>query len=213
MQRLVACGVRAGNWTSKHWLEQSRTVDVFDAKADALAALAAVDAPANIQVFRNAPSWYHPGRSGSIQLGKNVLAVFGEIHPAVLKAFDIKTPVCAFEVYLDAVPVGKAKSKLQKELKASQFMPLTRDFAFVMDKNVDAGKVISTIQNVNKDLIADVSVFDVYEGEHLEAGKKSLAVQVLIQPKEKTLTDAEIEALSAQIINFVSKNTGAVLRS
>ena len=213
MQKLVACGVRAGAWTPKHWLEKSRTVDVFDAKADALAALAAVDAPANIQIFRNAPTWYHPGRSGSIQLGKNILAVFGEIHPAILKAFDIKTPVCGFEVYLDAVPVGKAKSKLQKELKTSQFMPLTRDFAFVMDKNVDAGKVISTIQNVNRDLIADVSVFDVYQGEHLEAGKKSLAVQVLIQPQEKTLTDAEIEALSAQIINFVSKNTGAVLRS
>ena len=188
-------------------------MDVFDAKADALAALAAVDAPANTQVFRNAPSWYHPGRSGSIQLGKNVLAVFGEIHPAVLKAFDIKTPVCAFELYMDTIPAGKGKGKMQKELKMSQFLPLTRDFAFVMDKNVDAAKVIGTIQNVNKELITDVSVFDVYQGEHLENGKKSLAVQVTIQPRDKTMTDAEIETLSTQIVNFVTKNTGAVLRS
>ena len=212
-QRLVACGVRAGNIHPKHWLKETRAVDVFDAKADALAALASVDAPANTQIFKNAPAWYHPGRSGSIQLGKNVLAVFGEIHPAILKVFDIKTPVCAFEMYLDAVPAGKAKGKLQKELKASSLMPLTRDFAFVMDKGVEAAKVIATIQNVNKELITDVSVFDVYEGEHLEAGKKSLALQVTIQPRDKTLTDAEIEALSAQIINFVAKNTGAVLRA
>ena len=212
-QRLVACGIRAGSYTPKHWLEPTRAVDVFDAKADALAALAAVEAPVNTQIMRQAPKWYHPGRSGSIQLGKNILAVFGELHPAVLKAFDIKTPVCAFEVYMDAVPAGKNKSKLQKELKETALMPLTRDFAFVMDKSVDAAKVVSTILNVNKALITDVSVFDVYEGEHLEAGKKSLAVQVTIQPQEKTLTDAEIEALSAQIINFVSKNTGAVLRA
>ena len=212
-QRLVACGVRAGAWTPKHWLQPTRNVDVFDAKADAFAALAAVDAPVNTQIFRNAPTWYHPGRSGSIQLGKNVLAVFGEIHPAVLKAFDIKTPVCAFEVYMDAVPGSKAKGKMQKELKLSQFLPFTRDFAFVMDEGVDAAKVIGTIQNVNKDLITDVSVFDVYQGEHLEAGKKSLAVQVTIQPRDKTMTDAEIETLSTQIVNFVTKNTGAVLRS
>ncbi len=212
-QRLVACGVRAGDFSPKHWLDQGRCVDVFDAKADALAALASIEAPANLQIFKNAPSWYHPGRSGSIQLGKNIVAVFGEIHPAILKVFDIKTPVCAFEVYLDAVPPTKQKGKMAKELKVSSLMPLTRDFAFVMDKGVEASKIISTIQNVNRDLIADVSVFDVYEGEHLEAGKKSLAVQVTIQPMDKTLTDAEIETLSTQIVNMVTRNTGAVLRS
>lgn len=210
-QQLVACGVRAGSWTPKHWLEQTREVDVFDAKADALAALAAVDAPANVQIFRNAPAWYHPGRSGSLQLGKNILAVFGEIHPAVLKAFGIKTPVCAFEVYLDAVPAGKGKKV--KPFRPATLMPLTRDFAFVMDQSVDAAKVLATIENVNRDLITDVAVFDVYQGEHLPAGKKSLAVQVTIQPRDKTLTDAEIETLSTQIINLVHRNTGADLRS
>ncbi len=212
-QRLVACGVRAGAWTPKHWLQDTRNVDVFDAKADALAALAAIDAPANLQVFRNAPSWYHPGRSGSLQLGKNIVAVFGEIHPAILKVFDIKTPVCAFEVYMDAVPTPKAKGKTMKAIKLSSLMPLTRDFAFVADKGVDAAKIIATVQNVNKALITDVSVFDVYEGEHLEAGKKSIALQVTIQPTDKTMTDAEIEVLSTQIVNMVTRNTGAVLRT
>lgn len=212
-QRLVACGVRAGSWTPKHWLEETRSVDVFDAKADAMAALASIDAPANLQVFRNAPDWYHPGRSGSVQLGKNIVAVFGEIHPAVLKVFDIKVPVCAFEVYMDAVPMPKAKGKTIKAIKLSSLMPLTRDFAFIMDKDVDASKVIATILNADKNLITDVSVFDVYEGEHIEAGKKSLAVQVTIQPTEKTMTDTEIETLSTQIVNLVHRNTGAVLRS
>lgn len=211
-QAMVACGIRAGAYTPKHWATNARGVDVFDAKADALDALAALDAP-KTQVFRKAPKWYHPGRSGSLCLGKNVLAHFGEIHPAILKAFDIKTPVVAFEVYMANVPMPKNKTKSGKALKVSNLMPLSRDFAFVMDKSVDAEKVISTILGVNKDLITNVSVFDVYEGDKLPVGKKSLAVKVHIQPLEKTLTDKDIEVLSTQIINLVAKNTGAELRA
>lgn len=210
-QAMVACGIRAGAYTPKHWALNTRGVDVFDAKADALDALAALDAP-KTQVFRKAPKWYHPGRSGSLCLGKNVLAHFGEIHPAILKAFDIKMPVVAFEVYMGNVPMPKNKSKSGKALKVSNLMPLSRDFAFVMDKSVQADKVISTILGVNKDLITHVSVFDVYEGDKLPAGKKSLAVKVHIQPMDKTLTDKDIEVLSTQIINLVAKNTGAELR-
>lgn len=210
-QAMVACGIRAGAFTPKHWAQGTRSVDVFDAKADALDALASLDAP-KTQVFRKAPKWYHPGRSGSLCLGKNVLAHFGEIHPAILKAFDIKTPVVAFEVYMNNVPMPKNKSKSNKALKVSNLMPLSRDFAFVMDKSVEAEKIISTIFGVNKDLITNVSVFDVYEGDKLPDGKKSLAVKVHIQPFEKTLTDKEIETLSTQIVNLVAKNTGAVLR-
>lgn len=210
-QHLVAAGVRAGGVTPKHWGEVSRMVDVFDAKADAMDALAALDAPYT-QVFRKAPAWYHPGRSGSLCLGKNVLAHFGEIHPAILKAFDIKTPVVGFEVYMENIPLPKHKDKGQKALKMSNLMPLSRDFAFVMDRAVEAEKVLSTIRGVNKDLIADVSVFDVYMGDKLPADKKSLAVKVIIQPTQKTLTDSEIEVLCTQIVNLVTKNTGAVLR-
>lgn len=211
-QAMIACGIRAGAYTPKNWAQSSRNVDVFDAKADALDALKAMDAP-QTQVFRKAPKWYHPGRSGSMCLGKNVLAHFGEIHPAILKAFDIKTPVVAFEVYMENAPIPKNKSKSGKTLKISNLMPLTRDFAFVMDKSVDAEKVLSTIRSVNKDLITSVTVFDVYEGDKLPEGKKSLAVKVHIQPTEKTLTDKEIEVLSTQIIKLVAKNMGAELRN
>ena len=212
-QRMVACGVRAGNWTPRHFLEKERVVDVFDAKADALDGLAAIDAPQNVQVVRKAPSWYHPGRSGALTLGKNVIAYFGEIHPQILKVFDIKTPVVAFEIYLDNVPQARAKSKSQKLLKMSNLMPLTRDFAFIADKTVEAGKLMAAIQNVDKEKITNVSLFDVYEGEHLSADKKSIAVQVTIWPSDKTMTDQEIDILCTQIINMVRKSTGAELRS
>lgn len=212
-QRMVACGVRAGNYTPRHFLENMRSVDVFDAKADALDGLAAIDAPKNVQVVRKAPSWYHPGRSGAFALGKNIVAYFGEIHPQILKVFDIKTPVVAFEIYLDNVPQARMKSKSQKLLKMSNLMPLTRDFAFIADKATEAGKLMATIQNVDKDKITNVALFDVYEGDKLPADKKSIAVQVTIWPTDKTMTDKEIEVLCTQIVNMVKKSTGAELRS
>jgi phenylalanyl-tRNA synthetase beta chain len=141
-----------------------------------------------------------------------VIAHFGEIHPAILKVFDIKTPVSAFEIYMDNVPQPRAKSKSHKLLKISQFMPLTRDFAFVADKEIEAGKIISAISSVDKEKITDVAIFDIYEGDKLPENKKSLAVQVTITPFDKTMTDKEIEILSAQIIHAVKKATGAELR-
>lgn len=211
-QQLSACGIRSGNYNERHFLENTRPVDVFDAKADVLEALASLEAPQNAQVSQGAPSWYHPGRSGKISLGKNILAYFGEIHPVILKTFGIKTPVVAFEINLDALPAPREKTKSQKLLKTSDLMPLTRDFAFVMDESVEASKVISAIRSVNKDLITDVSIFDIYKGDKLPHGKKQLAFQVTLWPHDKTLTDQEIEVLSIQIINLVSKNTGATLR-
>ena len=209
-QKLVAAGIRTGQIAPKHWAEMSRSVDVFDVKADVEAALCAMGAPLG-SVYDKAPSWYHPARSGSFTLGKNCLAVFGEIHPAILKKFGIKTTVVGFEIYMDNLPAVKAKAP--KKLQASSLMALTRDFAFVMDQDVPAEKVLNAVRSVNKELITDISVFDVYQGEKLPEGKKQLAIKVVIQPTEKTLTDAEIEILCTQIVNFVSKNTGAVLRS
>ncbi len=212
-QRLVAAGVRAGNMTPRHFLETQRAVDVFDAKADALTGLTAADAPHNLQIQAKAPSWYHPGKSGSFCLGKNIVAVFGEIHPMILKTFGIKTPVSAFEIYLDNIPQQRAKGKSQKLLKLSPLMPLTRDFAFVVDESVEAGKIVSAIQSADKEKITDISVFDVYQGDKLPSGKKSIAVQVTIWPYEKTMTDQEIEILCTQIVNLVHKSTGAELRA
>lgn len=212
-QHIVACAVRSGQTGPRAWNETPREVDLFDAKADAYAALASVDAPVqSVQVYRNAPSWYHPGRSGTLCLGKTVLANFGEIHPAVLKAFDIKGKVVACEVFLDNLPPTKAKNK-NKTLRVSSLMPLSRDFAFIMDKQTEVAKLMNAIRGVDKELISDVRLFDVYEGDKCPEGKKSVALEVAIQPKDKTLTDEEIESLSRRIIGIAGKVAGAELRS
>ena len=177
------------------------TVDAFDAKADALAVLAAAGAPAQaMQVVPGGPAWFHPGRSGTIQIGpQNVLGHFGELHPRALEALDAEGPLVAFEVILERIPEGKAKATRAKPvLELSPFQPVTRDFAFVVDRAVKAADIVRTAQAVDRKLIAGVSVFDVYEGQGIEAGKKSVAIAVTIQPREKTMTDQEIDALGAQ---------------
>ncbi|MGN1091394.1 MAG: phenylalanine--tRNA ligase subunit beta [Alphaproteobacteria bacterium] len=212
-QKMVACAVRSGKTSPRHWLENPRTVDVFDAKQDALTALASAAAPIqSLQVFRTAPDYYHPGRSGALCLGKTVLAYFGEIHPAILKTFDIKENVVACEVFLDEIPPSKGKAK-NKTLHVSSLMPLSRDFAFLMDAKTEAAKLLSAIKGVDKELISDVHLFDVYEGDKCPEGKKSIAIEVIIQPKDKTLTDEEIESLSRRIIGIAQKTVGAELRS
>ena len=211
-QETVACAIRSGETHNRHWAQTPRPVDAFDAKEDALTALAAADAPvAGLQIFRNAPDWYHPGRSGALCLGKTALAYFGEIHPLILKTFGVKGPVVACEVFLDRLPPAKAKNKI-KALTMSNLMPLSRDFAFVMDKNVEAARLMNAIKGLDKELIADVRVFDMYEGDKLPDGKKSIALEVVIQPKEKTLTDKDIELLSERIIAAAGKVAGATLR-
>ncbi len=213
-QKLVAAGVRAGGAGPRHWAGPARPVDAFDAKADALAALEAAAAPvANLQVTADAPPWYHPGRSGTLRLGAGVLAWFGEIHPRILRRLEAKPPMAGFEVFLDRVPMPKAKAgKARRLLRASPFQPVERDFAFVVDEGVAADKLVRSARSVDKALIADVAVFDLYGGEGVEAGKKSLAISVTLQPTEKTLTDEEIEAVAKKIVENVAKQTGGVLR-
>lgn len=212
-QETVACMLRFGQTAQRHWAVAPRAVDVFDAKADALAALDAAEAPQNVQIAREAPTWYHPGRSGAVKIGKTVLAYFGEIHPKVLKALDIKTPVCACEVFLDRLPPAKKKvGKGQKTLKLSSFTPIMRDLAFLVSRTTDSEKIVVAAKNTDKNLITDVSVFDLYEGENL-GDKKSVAIQITIQPVEKTMTDEEIESVCRRVIGAVSAATGAVLRS
>ena len=211
-QETVACMVRFGQNAPRHWAEKQRPVDVFDAKADALAALDAAEAPQNVQIVREAPVWYHPGRSGAIKIGKTVLAYFGELHPKVLKAMDVKTTVVACEVFLDAVPFSKKKSgKAAKPLKLSSFTPVLRDLAFMAPKSVEAQKIVSAAKSVDKTLITDVSVFDLYEDDAL-GDKKSVAIQLTIQPMEKTLTDDEIDSLCRRVVGAVAAQTGAGLR-
>ena len=213
-QNQVAAGVRCGMTAKKDWNGSARAYDVFDAKADALAAIAAANGPfENAQITLDAPAYYHPGRSGTLRLGKNVLAYFGELHPSVLKAFDIKGRAMAFEVYLDNIPLprgGAGKSK--KKLELSPFQSVDKDLAFVVSKNVPAASLIAAAKNADKEHITDVRVFDVYEGANLPEGKKSIALGLTFQPKEKTFTDEEIDALMKKVITEVGKKTDGVLR-
>ena len=212
-QLLVAAGARQGNMTPPHWSAPARPVDALDAKADALAALAAANAPAaNAQVSRDAPDWYHPGRSASLRLGRNVLAYFGEIHPRVIQAMGVRGPVVAFEVFLDAVPEARSRSGARPPLRLSPFQPVRRDFAFLVDEGVAAGDVLRAARGADKTLIADVALFDIYAGKGIEDGKKSLAIEVTLQPVDTTLTDAEIDGVAAQIVAAVTKATGGTLR-
>lgn len=209
-----ASGVRAGLTSKKDWTGYSREYDVFDAKADALATIAAANGPIeNPQITTDAPSYYHPGRSGTIRLGKNVLAYFGEIHPSVLKALDIKTRVVAFEVNLNNIPLPRGtKGKARKKLELSQFQSVDKDLAFVVDKNISAVSIVSAAKNADRNHITDVRVFDVYEGEHLPEGKKSVAIGLTFQPIEQTFTDKDIENLMNKVIVEVGKKTGGELR-
>ncbi len=211
-ETLRAAGIRRGSTVARSWQASARGVDVFDAKADALAVLEAAGAAVTgLQVVAGAPNWYHPGRSGTIQMGpQNKLAYFGEIHPRVLAAMDVKGPLVAFEVVLNAIPVPKAKSATRAALSASDLLPVSRDFAFVVDDGVEADKLIKAAKAADKAVITDATVFDVFK---LEGAKKSYAVEVTLQPRDKTFTDEEIEAVSQKIIAGVAKATGGTLRN
>jgi phenylalanyl-tRNA synthetase beta chain len=211
-QALVAAGLRSGRAGPRQWHAPPRPVDPFDAKADALAALAAARVPAdNIQAGADPPPWYHPGRAGTLRLGPRLLGAFGELHPAVLEALDLRGPAVAFEVFLDAVPEPRA-GRGRPPLDLSVFQPIERDFAFIMDRAVAAETLLRAARGVDRRLVSDIRLFDVYEGAGLPQGKKSLAITVVLQPREKTLTDAEIEGFSSRLVAAVEKATGGTLR-
>ena len=219
-QRRVAAGVRRGtaklDGSGRHWAGNAQSVGVFDAKADAIAVLEACGAPVDrLQIETGAPSWYHPGRSGVIKLGpKVVLGHFGEFHPTALEVLDASGPLCGFEVFVDAIPEPKAKpTRTKPKLELSAFQAVKRDFAFVVDKAVEAGTLTRAALAADKKLITGVSVFDVFEGAALGAGKKSIAIEISIQPVEKTLTDEDFDALAKRVVENVAKQTGGVLRT
>ena len=216
-QFVAASGVRFGrsalSGSGRHWSGEASEADVVAAKADAVAALAALGIDqASLTVTREAPSWFHPGRSGALKLGPNtVLGVFGEFHPDLLATLGIASPIAGFELYLDAVPPSK-RTGASKALDASDLQPVRRDFAFLLDDEVAAGEVLRAALSADRALISDVGVFDVFTGKGVPDGKKSLAIEVTLQPRDKTLTDAEIEAVAARIVAAVKKATGGELR-
>lgn len=217
-QVLVATGLRVGQTAPRNAQGTRRPVDLWDAKRDAEAALAAIGAPVNLMVRRDVPGWFHPGRSALLSLGpKNAVAVFGELHPKVLAALDVKGSAVAFTVRIESVPFPKSRTTTRPPLVVSDFQPVERDFAFVLDDRVDAEAVLRAARAADKALIGEVSVFDIFTGPKAEAqmgaGKKSLAISVRLQPADRTLTDAEIEAVSAKVVASVAKATGGTLRT
>ncbi|MEH3118504.1 MAG: phenylalanine--tRNA ligase subunit beta [Methylorubrum populi] len=219
-QSLRAAGLRRGTarhgGAGRHWSGAAAPVDAFEAKADALALLAALGVPTGgLQVVAGGPDWLHPGRSGTLQFGpKNVVGGFGELHPRLLKAMDLKGTLVAFEIVLDALPLPRHRpTKAKPALVLSDLQAISRDFAFVVSRDVTAADILKAAQGAERKMIANVEVFDLYEGAGIPEGAKSVAVAVRLQPSGRTLTDAEIETVSARIVAEVSKKTGATLRS
>ena len=217
-QLLVAAGIRIGSVRPRHWAAHQRAADAFDAKADAQALLAICGAPVdNLQVTADAPAWYHPGRSGILRLGPTVLAQFGELHPRVLRELNVRGAAVGFELFLERIPQPKAKGKgassTRPLLQASAYQPVERDFAFVVAAEVPAEKLIRAAKGADKALVQAVSLFDVFEGGSLGAGKKSLAFSVTLQAMDRTLTEQDIAAVSEKIVAAVTKATGGALRT
>lgn len=219
-QHTYATGIRTGtarlDGAGRRWNGKAEAVGVFDAKADLGALLDALGLDIDkVQIFAEPAPWSHPGRGGRIALNPKVtLGWFGELHPAWAAELDIEGPVVAFELDLDALPEARKKATRTKPaLTLSGLMPLSRDFAFVVDKGVSAAAILKAARGADKGLIADVNVFDVFEGSHVGDGKKSVAIEVTLQPLDKTLTDEEIDKVSASVVAAVTKASGGVLRA
>jgi phenylalanyl-tRNA synthetase beta chain len=219
-QRMAAAGVRRGTakarGAGRHWGEAAATVDPFDAKGDALALLAALGlSPGSVQLAQgSAPAWFHPGRSAALQLGpKVVLGAFGELHPRTLAALGVSGPLVGFELILDALPQPKSKpTRAKPPFEGSALQPVVRDFAFVVGRDVAAADLLRAAQAADRKLVVRVDLFDRYEGPGVPEGMVSLGVAVTLQPRETTLTDAEIEAVAAKIAAQAQKAVGATLR-
>jgi len=209
----LASGLRHGLAVERRWQGDSRPVDAFDAKADVLAVLEILGAPLdNLQTSTDAPAWYHPGQSGQLRLGPKILAAFGSLHPKVLQAYGLRGPAAAFEIFLDAVPLPKAKGKAKPPPEIWPYQPVVRDLAFLVDREVTAETLLRAARGADRALVARVRLFDLYEGKGLPDGKKSLALEVTLQPKRATLTDAEIDAVVAKVVAAVEKASGGGLR-
>ena len=216
-QRMAAAAVRRGRARSsgegRGW-DRGGIVDAFDAKRDAMALLDGLGVAKAVQLVPGGPAFLHPGRAGTMQFGpKNVVGWFGQLHPTTCEALGVEGPIVGFEIILDGIPTPKAKqAKAKPKLERSDFMPIERDLAFIVGESVRAGDVVKAAQSAERGLIADVGVFDVYQGKELPEGSKSIAINVTLQPRDRTLTDPEIEAAVARIVVEVTKRTGAILR-
>jgi phenylalanyl-tRNA synthetase beta chain len=205
--------LRSGQSVPRHWTGGPRAVDVFDAKADVIALLDELGGPTDrLQTTTDAPGYYHPGRSGMLRLGPTVVAQFGELHPATLKALNVKGPMVAAEIFLGAIPLKKGQSAARPLLRPSPLQPVGRDFAFLVDASVSAAKLERAIIGADKALITKAQVFDIYQGTGVPDGQKSLAVAVTLQPVKEALDEEALKALTQKVVASVLKHTGGTLR-
>tara|TARA_B100000085_G_C18447207_1_gene473281 strand:- start:223 stop:963 length:741 start_codon:yes stop_codon:yes gene_type:complete len=218
-QSTVICGLSAGKKSRLSWIDKERNVDVFDVKRDVVQTL--IEAGYNSKEFfvdNKTPNYYHPGKSGRIFLTKNkdqVAAFFGEIHPNILKKVDIKTEsLVGFEIFLDNLKKGRKTLNDQKtNYEVSDYQKSERDFAFIVNKNVSSQDLIDVISHIDQNLIGNIKVFDVYEGDNIPENQKSIAINVIIQSFEKTLNDSDLEKINKLIIQTVENKTGAKIRA
>jgi len=218
-QATMIVAVKTGKYSRKNWIEKERSFDVFDIKNDALRTLNEMGIGSQkIAVSNKTKKWYHPGRSGLLSLGSvngPELAFFGEIHPSIVKNLDLRVEsVLGFEIFLDSIPVSRKKIRETKsQFIISDYQKVNRDFAFVIDEKFSSGEIISLVKNIDKELVKTVKIFDIYQGENIERGKKSIAFSVTFEPKDKTLSEHDIEQISKKIISAVQEKTAATLRS
>ncbi|HJO77601.1 MAG TPA: phenylalanine--tRNA ligase subunit beta [Pelagibacteraceae bacterium] len=218
-QSTMVSAIKTGKYSRKNWIEKERSFDVFDIKNDVLRTLNEVGIDnSKIAVSNRTKKWYHPGRSGLLSLGSidgPKLAYFGEIHPSIIKRLDLRTDnVLGFEIFLDNIPESRKKIRETKpQFVISDYQKVVRDFAFVIDEKYSSGEVITLVKKIDKQLIKAVKIFDIYQGDNIDTGKKSIAFSVTLEPKDKTLSENDIEQISKKIISEVQISTGAILRS
>ena len=211
--------IKTGKYSRKTWIEKERNFDVFDMKNDALRTLNEMGINnSKIAVSNKSKKWYHPGRSGLLSLGSTKgpeLAYFGEIHPSIIKRLDLRTEnVLGFEIFLDNIPDSRKKIRDTKpQFSVSDYQKVVRDFAFVIDEKYSSGEIVDLVKRIDENLIKDVKIFDVYQGENITKGKKSIAFNVTLEPKDKTLNESDIDQISKKIVSIVQNSTGATLRS
>jgi len=218
-QSTVIGAIKTGKYSRKNWIEKERSFDVFDIKNDALRTLNEIGIDnSKITVSNRTKKWYHPGRSGLLSLGSAEgpeLAYFGEIHPSIIKKLDLRTDnVLGFEIFLDNIPESRKKIReIKPQFIISDYQKVVRDFAFVIDEKYSSGEIIALIKKIDEKLIKAVKIFDVYQGDNIDTGKKSIAFSITLEPKDKTLSENDIEQVSKKIISKIHESTGATLRS
>ena len=206
-------GIRYGDKIKKDWQKEAVQFDFYDIKLDVIKALDAIGVPKNsLKIFQDAPGYFHPGRSAVFKIGQNIIANFGEIHPEIGDAFGFNKSAIGFEIFYENIPLPKRNKISRPMLKISNLQPVTREFAFLINEEIESEKVCQVAKSINKDLITDVIILDIYNGEKIPQDMKSVAIKVTIQPIQETLTDSALEEISANLINAIEKKLSGSLR-